>query len=110
MNSIRFFKPEDFYSPGEEDTRKTPLDAAVLANKKLMSLGRVIYGRSNSDTWCPVDLGNSTYKALIINITPVKCKHPTNSISIFKFSDSTYECQLCGAVLKPATFYEVKRG
>lgn len=83
---MKFFKPEDFYTPGEDDTRRTPLEAATIANAKLEAGATVVYSTKNlvrTNIWKEkLDYQLlATHKALLINIKPIiECDHPIDQV------------------------------
>lgn len=77
---MKFFEPEDFYTKGEDDTRRTPLEACEIANAKLEQKGRIVIG-SPETNWDEGGNKIETHKALLINIEPIeKCKHPRSKV------------------------------
>jgi len=82
---MKFFKPEDFYTIGELDTRKSPLDACEIANNKLAKKSITIQINQ---------LPGKIYvnKPGIYFVTELeKCKHSSLTV----WGNNTIKCSKC---------------
>lgn len=116
---MKFFKPEDFqllegdYYAGVSLSLAEQM--AARANAKLECEGRVVYSGGIAGEYGPFENNSKKYKALIINIEPIEhCKHPLSKCSyvireeINNYEESLALRCLCGAILIPETYKEIK--
>lgn len=92
------------------------LKITEIANAKLEREGKVIYG--NELTWTLDLYQTDKRKALLINIEPIepieKCTHPLSKLGFIRreeignYEESLALRCLCGAIVKPLSFEEVK--
>jgi len=109
-----FFKPDDFYTPGDIDTMNTPIEAAETANELMAFKGIHGFSQKHRGEWTFTErpMIGDTHNALLLNLGAIEpCAHESHKVVLAGYSgvDGTYYTCECGVEVEPAIFVEKKK-
>lgn len=110
-----FFIPEDFYTPGQDDTMNTPLDAAAKANLKFAQIAIKGFSQQYRGEWSFTErpMKGDTHNALLLNLGAIEpCAHEMHKVRrntwMISKTETYWTCE-CGQEMEIGSFVEKKK-